>query len=152
MQPIPDLLRNGVPYEWSHESIQAFQAFKDQVTKATIIQHFKPMHQNIVETDSSDFAIGVVLSQVIDGRLHPIAFYSRTMDDAEINYDIHDMKILAIAPALKEWRCYIDRAHHQIQIDTDNKNVKYFTTTQILNRRQARWAQELVSYDFKIFY
>jgi hypothetical protein len=34
----------------------------------------------------------------------------------------------------------------------DHKNLEYFTTTKILNRRQARGAQELAGYDFKIFY
>jgi len=74
------------------------------------------------------------------------------MDKAEINYDIHDKELLAIVAALKEWRCYLEGAHHQIQIYTDHKNFKYFTTTKILNRQQARWAQELAGYNFKIFY
>jgi hypothetical protein len=99
MKPITDLLRNGVPYEWSHECANGFQDFKDQVTKAPILKHFEPMHQIVVETDGSDFAIGAVVSQVIDGRLHPIAFYSRKMDKAEINYDIHDKELVAIVAA-----------------------------------------------------
>jgi hypothetical protein len=65
------------------------------------------------------------------------------MDEAEINHDIHDKKLLAIVAALKEWRRYLEGAHHQIQIYTDHKNLEYFTTTKMLNRRQARWAQEL---------
>jgi hypothetical protein len=34
----------------------------------------------------------------------------------------------------------------------DHKNLEYFMTTKVLNRRQACWAQELASMDFKIFY
>jgi hypothetical protein len=152
MKPITDLLRNGIPYERSHDCAKAFQNFKDHVTRAPILKHFEPMRQNVVETDASHFAIGAVLSQVIDGRLHPIAFYSRKIDKAEINYDIHNKELLAIVAALKEWRRYLEGAHHQIQIYTDHKNLEYFTTTKILNRRQARWAQKLAGYDFKIFY
>jgi len=152
MKPITYLLRNGVPYEWSHECAKAFQNFKDQVTRAPILKHFEPMRQIVVETDASNFTIGMVLSQVIDERLHPIAFDSRKMDKAEINYDIHDKELLAIVAALKEWRCCLEGAHHRIQIYTDQKNLEYLTTTKILNRRQARWAQELAGYDFKIFY
>ena len=45
----------------------------------------------IIETDASDFAIGVVLSQGDEeGRLHPVAFHSRKFQPAEINYGIHD--------------------------------------------------------------
>jgi len=35
---------------------------------------------------------------------------------------------------------------------SDHHNLEYFTTTKVLNRRQARWAQELAGIDFKIFY
>jgi hypothetical protein len=40
---------------------------------------------------------------------------------------------------------------HQVQIFSDHQNLEYFTTTKVLNRRQARWAQELAGIDFKIF-
>jgi len=93
------------------------------------------MRQIVVETDASDCAIGAVLSQVIDGQLHPIAFYSTKMDKAEINYDIHNKELLAIVAALKEWRRYLEGAHYQIQIYTEHNNVENFTTTKILNRQ-----------------
>ena len=34
----------------------------------------------------------------------------------------------------------------------DHQNLEYFTTTKVLNRRQARWVQQLANIDFKIFY
>jgi len=152
MKPITDLLTNGVPYEWSQECAKAFPIFNDQVTNSLILKHFKPMRQIAVESNASDFTIGTALSQAVDGRLHLIAFYSRNMGKAEINYDIHDQELLAIVATLKEQRCYLEGAHHQIQIYTDHTNLEYFTSTKILNRQQERWAQELVVYDFKIFY
>jgi hypothetical protein len=39
-----------------------------------------------------------------------------------------------------------------VQVFTDHKNLEYFMTTKVLNRRQARWAQELAGVDFKILY
>ena len=39
-----------------------------------------------------------------------------------------------------------------MQVFLDHQNLEYFTTTKVLNRRQARWAQELAGIDFKIFY
>jgi hypothetical protein len=35
-----------------------------------------------------------------EGRLHPIAFWSRKSTPAECNYDIHDREMLAIILAL----------------------------------------------------
>ena len=54
--------------------------------------------------------------------------------------------------AVKHWRRYYQGATHQVQVLLDHHNLEYFTTTKVLNRRQARWAQELAGIDFKIFY
>ena len=35
-------------------------------------------------------------------------------------------------------------------VKSDHRNLQTFTTTKELNARQARWAEELSSYDFKI--
>ena len=60
------------------------------MTKAQILKHFEPLHQIVVETDACNFTMNAGLSQVIDGQLHPIVFYSTKMDKAVSNYDIHD--------------------------------------------------------------
>jgi len=43
-------------------------------------------------------------------------------------------------------------APEQIVVYTDNKNLKYFNTTKLLNRRQARWAEILSEFNFNIIY
>lgn len=59
---------------------------------------FDPIKPCIMETDASDFAVARVLSQRSnDDLLHPIAFYSRKLKSAELNYDIYDKETLAIA-------------------------------------------------------
>jgi len=39
-----------------------------------------------------------------------------------------------------------------VQVFSDHQNLEYFTTTKVLNRRQARWVQELAGIDFCIYY
>ena len=54
----------------------------------------------IMETDASDFALGAQLMRPgEDGKLRSIAFWSRKMILAELNYDIHDKELLAIVSA-----------------------------------------------------
>ena len=53
-------------------------------TTAPVLKHFDPDLQSIVETDASDFALGAVLSQKHDGKLHPIVFHLRKFAAAEI--------------------------------------------------------------------
>ena len=118
-----------------------------------MLAHFDPTKQVIIETDTSDFAIGTVLSQRDEeNRLHHVAFHSRKFQSGEINYEIHDKELLAVVDVFKHWRCYCKGATHQVQVFSDHQNLEYFTTTKVLNRRQARWAQELAGIDFRIYY
>lgn len=54
----------------------------------------------IIETDASDYALGARLTQPgSDDKYRPVAFWSRKMIPAELNYDIHDKELLAIVSA-----------------------------------------------------
>jgi len=115
--------------------------------------HFLSARPTVIETDASDYALGAVLSQVPDdGRLHPVAFHSRMFKPAEINYDIHDKEMLAIVAALKEWEHMLKSCQEEFTVYTDHKNLEYFATTKVLSRRQARWAEFLSEFWFKVVY
>ena len=153
-RPLTELTKGGKKeWEWNLQAEEAFQELKQRFTTAPILAHFDATKTVIIETDASDFAIGAVLSQRDEeGRLHPVAFHSRKFQPAEINYEIHDKELLAIVDAFKHWRRYCEGATNQVQVFSDHQNLEYFTTTKILNRRQARWAQELAGIDFRIYY
>ena len=104
-----------------------------------------------IETDASDFALGAQLGQRDElGQLHPISFMSKKLIGPELRYPLPDKELMAIVEALKDWRHLLIGATHQILIRSDHKNLSSFTRKQDLNKRQARWTQELASYDFKI--
>jgi hypothetical protein len=107
----------------------------------------------LVETDASDFAIAAILSlKFEDGKLHPVSFISRKLSQAEFNYDIFDKKMLAIVFALRKWRYFLQGAEHKTIVYSDHQNLTYFKTAVSLNRRQARWAKDLQTYNFDLFY
>ena len=88
-----------------------------------------------METNSSDFATRAVLSHQSkeDGKWHPIAFYSKSLNSVECNYKIHDKKMLAIICSFEEWRHFLEGARHQFEVWTDHKNLEYFCTAKKLN-------------------
>jgi hypothetical protein len=71
-----------------------------------------------VEADSSDFATGAVLSQQSpsDNMWHPVAYYSKSLNAVERNYEIHDKEMLAIIRALEDWRHFLEGAYHKFEI------------------------------------
>ena len=51
----------------------------------------------MLETDASDGVIAGIYSQKQpDREWHPVAYYLKTIVDAELNYPIHDKEMLAI--------------------------------------------------------
>jgi len=139
--------------EWNAEADQTFETLKKAFTTAPILTHPDFQKPFFLETDASNFALGAILSQLDkDGRLHPIAFHSRKFTAAEINYEIHDKELLAIVNSFQEWRHFLEGAQHPVTIYTDHKNLEYFMSAKVLNRRQARWSISLSRFNFVITY
>ena len=89
-----------------------------------------------METDTSDYISAGVLSQHDDdGILHPVAFYSKKHSPAECNYEIYDKELMAIVRAFEEWRPHLEGMEHPIQVLSNHKNLEYFMSTKLLNRR-----------------
>ena len=60
--------------------------------------------------------------------------------------------MLAIIKAFTVQRIYLKGSPHKISVIIDYKNLVYFTTSKVLNRRQARWSKFLGSFNFTISY
>jgi hypothetical protein len=101
--PLTRLTRKDVPFVWSDICAQAFKELKAAFTRAPVLSHFNPDFPIVVETDASDYAIAGILSQIspVDGDIHPVAFHSRSLQQAELNYEIYDKELLAIFDAFK---------------------------------------------------
>jgi len=119
---------------------------------APILVHFYTERETVIKTDASDFALGAILSQFQDKRLHPVAFHSRKLNSVEHNYEIHDKELLAILEAFMEWKHYIYSTDKPIMFYTDHQNLQHFLTPKKWNQRQIRWAQFLASFNLKIIY
>uniref|UniRef100_A0A8C5MDR7 Gypsy retrotransposon integrase-like protein 1 n=1 Tax=Leptobrachium leishanense TaxID=445787 RepID=A0A8C5MDR7_9ANUR len=83
-----------------------------------------PQTPYFLEVDASEVATGAILSQqAADGLLHPVAYCSKKLSPAEINYDIGDHELLAIKRGLEEWRHLLEGASHPITVYTDHKTL-----------------------------
>ena len=67
--------------------------------------------------DASNYALGVVLSQRVGRLSRVIAYASRTLDSAQVNYTTTEKKLLAIVFALDKFRPYLLSSHITIFID-----------------------------------
>ena len=151
--PLTRLTKKETPWEWTSECQKAFDTLRMAFTSELILIHFDPEKEIVVETDASDYVSAGILSQYDDnGILRPVAYFSRKHTPAECNYEIFDKELLAIVKAFENWRPELEGSAYPIDVVTDHKNLEYFTTTKLLSRRQARWAEFLSRFNFKIRY
>ena len=85
-----------------------------------------------------------------DELWRPVAFLSKSLNETERNYEIHNKEMLAIIRGLEAWRHLLEGAQYKFKIWTDHKNLEYFMKAQKLNQRQARWALYLSRFDFTL--
>jgi len=59
---------------------------------------------------------------------------------------------MAIIKALEAWRPECEGAAYPLQLITDHKNLQYFMTKKLLNRRQARRSEFSTRFHYEIVY
>jgi len=152
-KPLMDLTKKGIKWMWTPSCQDAFDTLKEMFTMGPILTHNDDTHPTRLESDTSDCALGAVLSQLCkEEKWHPVAFHSRKFSPAEIKYDVHDKEMATIVAAFKEWADMLMSVDNQILVYTDHKNLEYFNTTKSLNRRQHRWAEFQQPFNFKVIY
>ena len=148
---LSNLTKKEVVWEWGAAEQAAFEGLKDAMTQAPVLAIADSVKGFTLHTDASNFAIAGVLSQEQpDGTMRPVAFQSRKLVPAEINYPTHDKELLAIVHSLKVWKHYC--LGRPVNVFTDHASLRYFLTQKDLTGRQGRWAESLAQYTLEIKY
>jgi hypothetical protein len=146
-----ELTRKDASWEWNDRQRQAFETLKHWVTSEPILAQPVLNEQFDLEVDASGFAVGAVLLQKKeDGKCHPLRYYLATLNEAEWNYDIYNLELLAIVKALCNWRPLLAGSPHDIQVFSDHMNLQYWRDPQKISRRVACKFLELQEFPIKI--
>ncbi|KAE8746831.1 hypothetical protein FOCC_FOCC006469 [Frankliniella occidentalis] len=133
------LLRKGVKWTWTAEHQTAFDRLKTAFLDTVMLAYPIPGADFLIRSDSSDYAIAAVLSQVDprDGEEAVIAFMSRTLKGPETRYNICEKECLAVVVALQKWSGLV--LGSKITVETDNKSVSFLMKCRLNTARLSRW-------------
>lgn len=153
VHPLTMLTKKDCHFTWGQECQKAFEMLKEKFTQDPILTAFDPDRETFIEPDASTWATGGVLSQKDNqGKLHPVAFYSKKNLPAECNYEIHDKELLAVIRCIEEWDAELRSLKDPFTVLTDHKNLETFMKSKRLNERQMRWMGILNHHRFQIKY
>ena len=80
-----------------------------------------------IEVDALDYTTEGVLSMECEfGKWQPIAFLSKSLNEAKRNYEIHDKEMLAVIRGLENWQHLLEGMKYKFKVWTDHKNLEYF--------------------------
>lgn len=136
---LTNLTKKDVPFNFDLECLKSFEDLKIALTSAPLLSLYDSRRQSCQETDASDGIFAAVFSQKDDrANWHLVAFFSKTMQSAELNYQVHDKEMLAIVQSLSNWKAKLLGSPNKLGIVTDHRALKYFRTSKTHMARQAR--------------
>ena len=89
-------------WDWIEKQEKAFKELKERFTKKLVLAVLDLDKKMRMEVDTSNYAMGGILSmECEDGLWRPVAFLSKSLNEMERNYKIHNKEMLAIIRGLE---------------------------------------------------
>lgn len=148
-RPLNALSRKGVAFLWTKECEAAFQNLKSMVASPIILDFPNFDENNVFQltTDASGKAIGGVLS---NQNKRPIAFASRALNKAELNYSTIEKELLAVVWGVKHFRPYL--FGRKFVIYTDHRPLVHLFSMTNPSSRLIKFRLFLEEYNFEVLY
>ena len=99
--PLYKLLKKDAKFVWTKAQENAFQHLKSKLIIRPILQYPDFSVEFVSKTDTSNSGLDAVLSQGPVGRNLPVAYASRSLNNAETHYTTSEKELLAIVWAAK---------------------------------------------------
>ena len=137
-------------WQWSTSCGEAFMELKKRLITAPVLTlpHF---HLDfILDTDASGDGLGAVLSQVIEGREHVIAYASRVLSRTERKYCATRQEMLALVWATRHFRPYL--YGRRFTLRTDHNSLRWLHNFKEPEGQVARWLEVLSEFDYRVIH
>jgi hypothetical protein len=120
------LLAKDVPFEFDDTRLKSFNILKEALISAPIIQPLDWSLPFEIMCDASDYVVGAVLGQTKERKHHAIAYASKTLIGAQLNYATTIKELIVVIFAIDKFRSYLVGA--KVIVYTDHAALKYLLT------------------------
>ena len=149
-QPLVRLLGKDCKFKWTDACQDAFKTLRALLIKAPVLAFPKEDLPYIVDTDASDYGIGGVLSQCIEGTEHVIAYYSKSLNPAQQKYCTTRRELLAVVATLDHFKGYVWGPKFVVR--TDHAALVWLNNLKNIQGMLARWLAKLQQFHFEIIH
>ena len=127
LSPLSDLLRNRKKKNeqilLNDIQLKAFNEVKQKLATTSLLAHPVPDAQFSLVVDASSTAVGAVLQQQHQQKLHPLTYFSRQLKPAEQRYSTFGCDLLDMYRAVKHFQHSLE--DRQFVIYTDHRPLTF---------------------------
>ena len=116
--PIHELAKERVPFNWGPEHDEAFSLIKKELTAAPILAYYNPKKLMVLQTDASCKGLGACLLQ----NEKPVYFASKALTETQKGYVAIELESLAVAWAMEKFHHFL--YGNQFTLETDQKPLE----------------------------
>ena len=149
-RPLYQLQHKDVPFIWGPKEQESFETLRKLLCEEPILIAPDMDKPFVISCDASDYAVGAILEQEKDGKMHPCAYASRTLKGPELRYSTYDKELTAIVFAKDQFHYYL--FGKPFTVISDCEALKHFHKTKKPDLRFNRLKAELRGLDFQIIY
>lgn len=148
--PLTDLTRKGQPsaVQWTDRHDVVFKKLKRILASAPILRLPDISKPFWLRTDASSRAMGAVLLQESEDMKMPVAYASKKLNAAQLNYSTIEREALAIVWAIQKFARYLHGT--EFVVETDHSPLRFLHSGKLNNSRLMRWAVALQPFKFTV--
>lgn len=151
--PITNLLKKDRrSFSWTEAADEALRKLKSALVSAPVLANPDFGLPFIIETDSSDLAIGAVLVQVQNGERKSIAYFSKKLSSTQRRYSATERECLAVLLSIENFKHFVEGSQFIVQTDAMSLTFLQSMSIESKSPRIARWALKLAKYDILLQY
>lgn len=146
INPLVQMTSPSVPLRWDSEQLDAFHQLQAIFFKAPFVRQPDWNSTFYLNTDASKQAISAVLLQKFGDNLHPVSYFSKTLNKAESNYPAIKLELMAIVKSVEAFKNYL--YNRQFYILSDSKPLQHYKKTVSPANIITRWLLQLSEFSF----
>ena len=138
---------NGV--NWMTEARASFTHIKKVISEAPMLASPDYLKDFLIFSFSSEHTIiAVLLQKNEEGFEQSIAFFSKSLRDVELRYDILEKQAYAMVKALQDFRTHV--LHSKIIAYVPTNAIKYILVYLDSDGRRGRWLAKIQEFDLEV--